>query len=69
MCERKQGQGKAAPRRLSSKASFRATSLLGTLGSWGHGRHTGKADLSALEDSRSLLLFRHQGLGEPQGQQ
>lgn len=58
---------KAAPRRLCaalSKAGFRAVSLFGTLGSWGHGRKTGKADLSSLDDNLlSASVYSHQDLG------
>lgn len=59
---RKQGQKKG--RLLLSKAGFRATSLSGTLGSWGHERQTGKADLSCLDHNPlSASVYSHQGLG------
>lgn len=55
---------KAARRRLFNKPGFRATSLFGTLGSWGHGRQTGKADLSGLDDNPlSASVYSHQGWG------
>lgn len=57
---------KATHRRLCaafSTAGFRAISLFGTLGSWGHGRQTGKADLSGLDDNLlSASVYSHQDL-------